>query len=110
MALKTAGTSTTTTLSALVVDSNFTPADIATARAAIKYNWVFVNGAYVRQQAGAIFPGGIEYVGGTAMLTLPGGRGTLQALPGDYIAIDPNGWPILIAGGSINSGTGWTHS
>ena len=110
MALKTAGTSATTTLSALVVDSNFTIADIATLRAAIKYNWVFVNGAYVRQQAGAIMPGGIEYVGGNAILTLPGGRGTLQAQPGDYIAVDPNGWPILIAGGSINSGSGWAHS
>ena len=110
MALKTAGTTATTTLSALVIDSNFTPADIATARAAIKYNWTFVNGAYVRQQAGAIFPGGIDFVGGNAMLTLPEGRGTIKCLPGDYVDIDPNGWPILIAGGSINSGTGWTHS
>lgn len=109
MALKTAGTSATTTLSALVVDSNFTAADIATLRNGIKYNWVFVNGAYVRVQAGAIFPGGIDFVGGNAVLTIPG-RGTLTALPGDYIAIDPNGWPLLIAGGSINSGSGWTHS
>lgn len=110
MALKTAGTSLTTTLNALVVDSNFTLADIATARAAIKHNWTYVNGAYVRVQKGDIFPGGIDFVGGTAVLTLPGGRGQLTAQPGDYIAIDPNGWPILIAGGSINSGSGWAHS
>ena len=109
MALKTAGTLTTTTLSALVIDSNFTPADIATLRAAIRYNWTFVNGAYVRVQKGDIVPGGIDFVGGNAILNIPG-RGQLTALPGDYIAVDPNGWPILIAGGSINSGGGWAHS
>ena len=109
MALKTAGTSATTTLSALVVDSNFTAADIATLRNGIKWDWVFVNGAYVRVQAGGIMPGGVDYVGGEATLTIPR-RGTLKVLPGDYIAIDPNGWPLLISGGSINSGSGWTHS
>lgn len=109
MALKTLGTNATTTLSALVVDSNFTPADIATLRVGIKWDWVFVNGAYQRVQAGATCPGAIDFVGGEAILTVPR-RGTLRVLPGDYVAIDPNGWPILVSGGSINSGSGWTHN
>lgn len=109
MALKTAGTSATTTLRALVVDSNFTPADIATLRANIKWDWVYVNGAYVRVENGSVVPGAIDMVGGEAMLSIPR-RGRLKVLPGDYVAYDPNGWPILISGGSINSGSGWTHN
>jgi len=33
-------------------------------------------------------------------------------LEGDYVCFDPNGWPILISGWSINGtgSTGWTHS
>lgn len=109
MALKTLGTSATTTLNALVVDSNFSPADIATLRVGIKWDWDYVNGAYVRIQAGATCPGSIEFVGGTAVLNIPR-RGQLKVLPGDYVAVDPNGWPLLVSGGSINSGSGWTHS
>ena len=35
-------------------------------------------------------------------------RGILQVRPGDYIAIDANGWPILVSGYSVATG-GWTH-
>lgn len=36
-------------------------------------------------------------------------RGWLQVLPGDYIAVDANGWPILVSAYSIATG-GWTHT
>lgn len=35
------------------------------------------------------------------MLHVPGGRGTLKLLPGDIVAIDNLGWPILVSGASI---------
>jgi hypothetical protein len=36
-------------------------------------------------------------------------RGYLQILPGDYIGVDANGWPILVSAYSIATG-GWTHT
>ena len=113
MALKTLGTSATTTLNALVMNSDLTVADAATLRANIKWDYVYVNGAWVQNQNGAAYPGGFEFQGGSGLLYVPR-RGVLQVLPGDYVAYDPNGWPILVAGGSITtnvgSATGWAHS
>ena len=113
MALKTLGTSATTTLNALVMNSNLTVADAATLRANIKYDGAYVNAVWTQIEAGAIYPGGFEFQGGQGLLHVPR-RGVLQVLPGDYVAYDPNGWPILVAGWSItgnNAGaTGWTHS
>lgn len=97
MALKTLGTSATNTLRALVAGTNLSPADIATLRANIKND--LVNGA-------PIWPGAFEFNSG--VLTVPN-RGVLKVLPGDYVAYDPNGWPILISAGAI-AGSGWTHS
>jgi hypothetical protein len=111
MALKTAGSTLTTTLQALVQNSNFLPADAATIRANIKWDGVYVNGAWTRIQNGAIAPGGYEFQGGEGVLRVPR-RGMLTVLEGDYVCFDPNGWPILISGWSINGtgSTGWTHS
>lgn len=36
-------------------------------------------------------------------------RGILQVLPGDWVGVDANGWPILVSAYSIATG-GWTHS
>jgi hypothetical protein len=41
-------------------------------------------------------------------LFLPG-RGVLTILPGDVVAVDAQGWPILVSGYSIATG-GWTFS
>jgi len=111
MALKTAGSTLTTTLNALVQNSNFLPADAAQIRANIKWDGAYVNGAWVRNQGGAICPGAYEYQGGQGLLRVPG-RGMLIVREGDYVCYDPNGWPILISGWSINGSgsTGWTHS
>jgi hypothetical protein len=36
-------------------------------------------------------------------------RGVLKVLPGDYVGVDANGWPVLVSKYSIATG-GWTHS
>jgi hypothetical protein len=36
-------------------------------------------------------------------------RGVLKVLPGDYVGVDANGWPVLVSAHSIATG-GWTHS
>jgi hypothetical protein len=35
---------------------------------------------------------------GAGVLTLPGGRGKIKLLPGDWIMVDPSGWPIVVSG------------
>jgi hypothetical protein len=42
------------------------------------------------------------------ILTIPG-RGQLKVLPGDVIAVDASGWPILVSGAAIAvAGSNWT--
>lgn len=54
-----------------------------------------------------IYPGAFSRSG---LLYVPN-RGVLQALPGDYVAFDPAGWPILVSSNSITSALAiWTHS
>ena len=52
-----------------------------------------------------IVPGAFNKAG---LLFVPN-RGVLRVLPGDYIGVDANGWPILVSANSI-AGSGWTHS
>jgi len=49
---------------------------------------------------GAFMQNGILYVPN---------RGLLRVLPGDYVGVDANGWPILVSKFSIATG-GWTKS
>jgi len=110
MALKTLGSNATNTLRALVQDSNLTVADAATLRANIKWDWDYVNGAFVLIQNGAVYPGAYEFQGNSGLLHVPR-RGVLKVLPGDYVAYDASGWPILVSGGAIQySATSWTHN
>ena len=99
MALKTLGTAATTTLRALVMDSNLAIADGATLRANIKDD---------KTNGNPVWPGAFEFQGGSGLLYVPN-RGVLKILPGDYVAYDPNGWPILVAAAAI-AGTGWSHN
>jgi hypothetical protein len=45
----------------------------------------------------------------TGILYLPGGRGIIQAKPGDYIGVDNKGWPIIVSAYSI-ANAAWTHT
>src|SRR5271170_8400160 len=101
MSLTSMGTSATTTLKGLHMDSNLSAADAATLRANVKWDGVFVNNAWTQVQNHIAYPGGFEFQGGNGILHVPR-RGALLVFPGDYVAYDPNGWPILIAGWSIS--------
>lgn len=96
MALLTLGTNATTTLSALLYTRNPpSVADVATVNANIKNDKV--NGR-------PIVPGSFRL----GQLFIPN-RGVLQLIPGDYVAYDSQGWPILVSANSIANGP-WTHS
>jgi hypothetical protein len=97
MATGTLGTTLTTSLTSI---NGWTPststADIAAIAEAIKDD---LNVAH------PIWPGGFSQAG---LLYYPN-RGFLRVLPGDYVAVDANGWPVLVSKNSIG-GSGWSHS
>lgn len=101
MSTKTLGTNGTTTLVAVSFSSapaTLSNADMATIAQNIK--WDGVNG-------NAVEPGAFTRMG---LLFIPR-RGVLKVLPGDYVAYDSTGWPILVSSNSIADGsTSWTHS
>jgi hypothetical protein len=43
-------------------------------------------------------------------LYVPNRGGRLKVLPGDVVAYDSRGWPILVSADSINNGTTWTFT
>lgn len=99
MATGTLGTTGTTSLISI---NGWTPAtaiaDIATISSHILHQG---------NPAHPIMPG--AFLGG--QVYLPGGRGIIQLKPGDYIAYDSFGWPIVVSKESIAAGgTSWAHS
>jgi hypothetical protein len=98
------GTLGTTTNSALTSINGWTPSTAITDVAAIA--------ALIKNQNAfnAITPGNFSPSG---RLFLPGGRGIIQLLPGDYIGVDANGWPVVVSAQSIagqSATTEWAHS
>ena len=97
MALGTLGTSTTSSLTSI---NAWTPAtsaaDVAGIAVLIKDD---LNVAH------PIWPGAFAQNG---LLYVPN-RGVLKVLPGDYVSVDANGWPVLVSKNSI-AGSGWSHS
>ena len=97
MATKTRGTSATTTLAAIgPFNMAYAPADIAAIANAIMDD---LNVAH------PVISGSFSKNG---LLYIPT-RGVLTVLPNDWVAVDPNGWPILVSANSI-AGSGWSHS
>lgn len=102
MATKTLGTTTTSILTAVAFSKALLPADVAAINAGIKDDKIKVAGSH------PILAGDSFSLSG--QLYIPN-RGVLQVLPGDYVAIDNDGWPILISASSIGFGsTRWVHS
>ena len=64
MALSTLGTNATTTLHALVQNTNMSAADAATLRANIKYDGQLVDHVMRAIQANSVYPGGYKFQGG----------------------------------------------
>lgn len=98
MATKTLGTSATTSLTALAYLAgigSLAPADVALIDL-IKDD---------TNPAHPLIPASFVQNG---QLYIPN-RGWLQVLPGDYVAIDSQGWPILVSANSI-ANAAWTHS
>jgi len=95
MATRTLGTNATTTLVAVNFAASLLDADVATIQQNILND---LNTTLT--WPGAFAKNGLLYVPN---------RGVLKVLVGDYVAYDPNGWPILVAANSI-AGSGWTHT
>lgn len=117
MALKTLGSNATTTLQALQWRNNNgqTRADYAALAALILDDRSVPLGqlANAAPSSKPIYPGALNPFIDQIMIP---NRGILKVLPGDWIAVDANGWPILlsrnaIAGGTAPSATtSWTHT
>ena len=114
MALLTLGSNGTTTLSALRFTAGMNAADLAALTARILDDQSKDSGqlASTAPAAKPIWPGAFTSAG---QLYIPN-RGVLQVLPGDYVGVDANGWPILISANAIAGGaapsatTSWTHT
>src|SRR5258708_37605963 len=55
------------------------------------------------------YPTGMQGWSRQGQLYIPN-RGWLKVLPGDVIAIDTVGWPILISAKSAGTGASWTNT
>jgi len=96
MATSTLGTNATTSLTSLVNSATMVPADLATIQNGIKDDVIITH---------PVWPGAYSYMD---LLYVPN-RGVLKVLPGDFVGVDTNGWPILVSAYSIATG-GWTHT
>ena len=96
MALLTLGTNANNSLAALLMTGAMTPVDVGMFANDVKNDQVNDH---------PIWPGAFAQSG---LLFVPN-RGVLKVLPGDYVAVDSTGWPILLSALAIASGP-WTHS
>jgi len=96
MATRTLGTAATTTLTALQYLSGMVPADLATMNAGILNDKVGMP-----PFANCFTSNGTLYVPN---------RGTLQLIPGDFVAFDPaTGFPILLSAAAA-AGASYVHT
>lgn len=101
MAVRTLGTTAQTTLSAIRIGADVLDADWATIMNGIKDDKIGIAGSHLRLNQALVKSG---------QLVIPN-RGIVQVFPGDYVAIDSDGWPILISASSIGYGsTNWVHT
>lgn len=100
MGTKTLGTNANNSLTALKFlpgyGSGMSAADIATITLAILNDQG--NSRAIQSEA----------FSANGMLYIPN-RGILKMLPGDWVGVDNEGWPILVSAYSIANGA-WTHS
>lgn len=99
MATVLLGTNANNSLTALAFNTQAAAADIAAIALGIKNDQIDIAGAH------PVFPDAFNKMG---LLYVPN-RGILQVLAGDVVAIDNNGWPILVSADSIAYGSSlWT--
>ena len=109
MATHTLGTPSSTTLVAVTYSESplvLLPADLAAiANGILQDN--MTPGSLVASNVGQAIPGAFNFMG---LLTFPGGRGQIKLYPGDVIAIDNLGWPVVVSAASIANATDWTFT
>lgn len=96
MATGTLGTNANNSLTSLINSGAMNTIDLAAIAQGVKND--LVNG-------NPIWPGAYAQNG---LLYVPN-RGVLRVLPGDYVGIDSQGWPILVSANSI-ANAAWTHT
>lgn len=96
MATLTLGTNANNSLASLLFAGNMVDIDVAAISNAIKDDL----GVAHAQWPGAFSENGLLYVPN---------RGVLKILPGDYVGVDSQGFPILVSANSI-ANAAWTHS
>jgi hypothetical protein len=97
MATGTGGSNANNSLTSLLISDTMLPADIAT----------ICNG--ILDDKINTYPNSPIYPGAFAQnrhLYIPN-RGYIRCIPGDYVMIDPTGWPILVSANAILHGP-WT--
>ena len=94
MATKTVGTTGTTVLTAVQIPPSYnaTPYVSDTDWATIANSILSDEGVH------PIEPGGVTRQG---LLYLPRRRGVIKLMPGDWVAVDLNGWPVVISNYSL---------
>lgn len=95
MATQSFGTTTTTILTAVAFSKSLLDADVATIMQLIKDDSIGLAGAHPQLN---------EAFSKKGLLHVPN-RGVLKVLPGDVVAVDNNGWPILVSQNSIAFGS-----
>lgn len=99
MALITGGTTLTTSLQGL---RWIPPSGAAAERDVGTFNNLV---KYQGNPAKPIFPGALS----AGILDFPDRPGQINLLPGDYVFVDSNGWPIVVSRESILAAA-WIHS
>ena len=100
MALSTLGTNANNTLQALNWNPMSAVADVAAISEAIRGQSAF----------GRNIP---QFFANNGRLQFPGRHGFILLNTGDYIAVDANGWPIVVSSNSIAgqlAASSWTHN
>ena len=96
MATSTLGTTANNSLTSLLNGGAMNTTDLAAIANAIKDD--LTNG-------NPIWPGAYAQTG---LLYVPN-RGVLKVLPGDFVGVDSQGWPVLVSKNSIALAA-WTHT
>ena len=112
MATRTLGTNATNSLTAIDVFDSHPDADFASIQNLILDDFNHAGQATApTPPTGAnarIYPGAFSRY--SKRLIVPN-RGVLLVRPGDYVAVDALGWPILVGNWAINGGgSSWSHS
>ena len=98
MATRTLGSNATTSLVAVPFSYSLSQADVASIAQLIRDD---INVTH------PVLPTNFVRDG---LLYLPGGRGVIKLLPGDWPAVDAaTGWPIVLSARAIAAGP-WTHT